>query len=200
MSAAPPLVALIAAVARNRAIGRGNQLLWSEPADQRHFRQATLGCPVVMGRRTWESLPPRFRPLPGRRNVVVTRNAAYAAPGAETAPDLDTALARVVHPAADPSLGATAAGDTAAGGAGGNTAARVFVIGGGELYTLALPRADELWLTEIDADLDGDTFFPPFDPSAFQEVDRQTQQAADGTRFAFVTYRRRSLPWPPGTD
>ena len=183
MPPAPPRLALIAAVARNRAIGRGNTLLWTEPADQRHFRQATMGCPVVMGRRTWESLPPRFRPLPGRRNVVVTRNAAYTAPGAETAPDLDAALAL--------------AGAATAGAA---PADRVFVIGGGELYALALPRADELWLTEIDADLDGDTFFPPFDRAAFDEVSRQPQQAADGTRFAFVTYRRRPLPSGHGAD
>ncbi len=179
MPASPPCIALIAAVARNRAIGRGNDLLWTDPADQRHFRQATLGCPVVMGRRTWESLPARFRPLPGRRNVVVTRNAGFSAPGAETAASLDAALARVAQ--------APAEGATPPPG-------RVFVIGGGELYALALPRADELWLTEIDADLDGDTFFPPFDRSAFDEVSRQPQQAADGTRFAFVTYRRRLPP------
>lgn len=182
MPPALPRLALIAAVARNRAIGRGNALLWTEPADQRHFRQATMGCPVVMGRRTWESLPARFRPLPGRRNVVVTRHAAYAAPGAETAPDLDAALALAGQPAA------------------GDAPARVFVIGGGELYALALPRADELWLTEIDADLDGDTFFPPFDRAAFDEVSRQPQQAADGTRFAFVTYRRRPPSSGRGAD
>ena len=170
MSSAPPAlppVSLIAAVARNGAIGRGNDLLWTDPADQRHFRQTTMGCPVVMGRRTWDSLPARFRPLPGRRNVVVTRNAGFDAPGAETAPSLDVALARLAD------------------------ASRVFVIGGGELYALALPVADTLVLTEIDAELDGDTFFPPLDRTPFAEVERLPQQAADGTRFAFVTYRRR---------
>lgn len=164
---------LIAAVARDGAIGRGNALLWTDPADQRHFRQSTLGCPVIMGRRTWESLPERFRPLPGRRNVVVTRNPAYAAPGAETAPGLDEALAQV------------------------RPAPRVFVIGGGELYAQALPGADELWLTEIDADLPGDVFFPAIDRQAFEEVSRQPRQAADGTPFAFVVYRRRA-PGPQG--
>lgn len=166
---------LIAAVARNGAIGRANDLLWTDPADQRHFRQATMGCPVLMGRRTWESLPARFRPLPGRRNVVVTRNPAFHADGAETAPGLDEALARVAD------------------------AARVFVIGGGELYTQALPRADELWLTEIDAEPAGDVFFPAFDRAAFDEVARQPQRAADGTRFDFVTYRRRA-PAPQSVD
>lgn len=165
-TAAPSRLALIAAVARNGAIGRDNRLLWTDPADQRHFRQTTRGCPVVMGRLTWESLPARFRPLPERRNIVVTRQAAYAAPGAETAASLDEALARVA------------------------SAPRVFVIGGGQLYAQALPRADDLVLTEIDAELDGDAFFPPWDRHAFAEVSREPHRAADGTGFAFVHYRR----------
>jgi len=160
-------LSLIAAVARNRAIGKGNQLLWHEPQDQKHFRQTTMGCPVVMGRKTWESLPPRFRPLPGRRNIVVTRDAAWRAEGAEAATSLDTALAL----AAD--------------------ASKVFVIGGGELYALALPRADELVLTEIDVAFDGDVFFPPW-RSSFTEVARETHRTADGVRFDFVTYRRKA--------
>jgi dihydrofolate reductase len=167
---------LIAAVARNGAIGRDNNLIWSDPADQRHVRQTTMGCPVVMGRRTWESLPERFRPLPGRRNVVVTRKPFFDAVGAETAPDLDTALGRL--------------GD----------APRVFVIGGGELYRLALPRADELVLTEIDAELEGDVFFPSVDAAMFDVVERQPQRAADGTPFAFVTYRRRGTAPPQSHD
>lgn len=165
---------LIAAVDRRRGIGRGNALLWAEPADQRHFRQATMGCPVIMGRRTWESLPTRFRPLPGRHNIVVTRNPHYAAAGAATAPDLDAAIAQ--------------AGD----------AARLFVIGGGELYALAMPRADELLLTEIDAEFDADVHFPAVDHACFDEVERQPQVAADGTRYAFVTYCRRAAATPPG--
>ena len=87
------MVSLIASVARNGAIGRDNGLLWQERADQQHFRATTMGCPVVMGRRTWESVPMKFRPLPGRRNVVVTRNVAFVAPGAETVRTLDSALA-----------------------------------------------------------------------------------------------------------
>jgi dihydrofolate reductase len=161
-------VVLIAAVARDGAIGRGNGLLWSDPEDMRHFRAETSGCPVVMGRRTWESLPARFRPLPGRRNLVVTRQAGYEAPGAETAPGLAEALAR----AAD--------------------APRVFVIGGGQLYAEALPRADELVLTEVDAAFpDADTFFPNWRRDHFEEVSREARQTADGTAFAFVRYRRR---------
>jgi dihydrofolate reductase len=168
-------LALIAAVARNGVIGRGNALVWHEPLDQKHFRALTMGCPVVMGRRTWESLPERFRPLPGRRNLVVTRQSGYAAPGAETAPGLEAALARVAD------------------------APQVYVIGGAELYALALPRADALELTEIDADLEGDTHFPAFDRAVFVEVTRSPHRAADGTRFAFVGYRR-AVPPPQTVD
>ena len=160
-------LALIAAVARNGAIGRDNELLWKESADQKHFVATTRGHAVVMGRKTWESLPPRFRPLPGRRNVVVTRNAGFAAPGAETADSLATALQRL---GAEP---------------------RVFVIGGAQLYAQAMPRADELVLTEIDADLHGDVHFPAWDRQVFAEAAREAHVGADGTRFAFVTYRRR---------
>jgi dihydrofolate reductase len=163
-------VVLIAAVARNGAIGRGNRLLWSEPEDQRHFRAATLGCPVIMGRRTWDSLPERFRPLPGRRNVVVTRQAAFEAPGAEVAAGLPQALALVAD------------------------APRVFVIGGGQLYADALPHADELLLTEIDADLDGDVFFPRWSREDFTRSAGPPRHSADATAYAFVRYARRRQP------
>lgn len=162
-----PGLVLVAALDRQRAIGRGGDLLWNEREDQVHFRRVTMGCPVIMGRRTWDSLPERFRPLPGRRNVVVTRNAHWQAAGAERAASLDAALAMVAD------------------------APRVCVIGGGELYALALPRAQELVLTEIDHEFDGaDTHFPTFDRGAFREVAREDRVGGDGLRFAFVTYRR----------
>ena len=160
-------LALIAAVARNGAIGKDNGLLWRLPADLQHFKRTTVGAPVVMGRRTWESLPAAFRPLPGRRNVVVTRNSGWAAPGAEAAPSLEDALDLL------------------------RDAERVFVIGGGELYAQALPLADLLVLTEIDADFDGDTFFPVWDRSAFEELSRDSQVSDAGWPYHFVTYRRR---------
>jgi dihydrofolate reductase len=128
-----------------------------------------MGCPVIMGRRTWDSLPERFRPLPGRRNLVVTRNPQWQAAGAERVGSLDDALERTTD------------------------ATKVFVIGGGQLYAQALGRADELELTEIDAAIEGaDTHFPAFDRAAFIEVARAPHTAADGTRFAFVRYRRQS--------
>ncbi len=163
-----PALSLIAAVARNGAIGKGNALLWNEPEDQRHFRRVTMGCPVIMGRKTWESLPARFRPLPGRRNVVVTRDPAWRAEGADAVRSLDAAL------------------ELLAG------TARAFVIGGAEIYALALPRADELVLTEIDAELPGDTFFPDWDRARFTADAREPHVAANGSGigYSFVTYKR----------
>jgi dihydrofolate reductase len=161
-------IALIAAVASNGAIGRDNDLIFGDPADQKHFRATTLGCPVIMGRKTWDSLPARFRPLPGRRNVVVSRNADLSAPGAEVAAGLPEALALV----ADAPL--------------------VFVMGGGELYAQALPLADRLVLTEVEADLPGDVFFPAWDRNEFDETSRVPQQSANGLQFSFVTYERKA--------
>ena len=163
-----PTLALIAALDRRRAIGRGGALLWHEREDQKHFRTVTMGCPVIMGRKTWDSLPVKFRPLPGRRNIVLTRDAAWCGAGAEVAVSLDAAL--------------TLSAD----------AAKVFVIGGGELYALALPQADELVLTEIETTFDdADAYFPAFDSATFTEVARQTRSTAQGQRYAFVTYRRK---------
>jgi dihydrofolate reductase len=160
---------LVAAVARNGVIGRDGTMPWHLPEDLARFRRTTQGAPVLMGRRTWESLPARFRPLPGRRNVVVTRQSGWAAPGAEIAASPEAALALVAD------------------------APRAFVIGGGELYAALLPRADELVLTEIDADFDGDTRLPDFGRgSAFVEVGRETHRAAapNDFDFSFVRYRR----------
>ena len=126
-----------------------------------------MGHPVVMGRRTWDSLPDRFRPLPGRRNVVITRNRAWHADGAERAGSLGEALLLL------------------------DGAPQVFVIGGGELYADALPMADELLLTEIDAEVGGDTFFPAWNRAAFEETTREQHVSEAGVPFSFVTYLRR---------
>jgi dihydrofolate reductase len=162
------VLALIAAVARNGVIGHANRLLWSLPEDLQRFRRTTQGHPVIMGRRTWQSLPERFRPLPGRRNIVVTRDTGWRAAGAETAASLEAALARVADDK------------------------RAFVIGGVELFAAALPHAELLLLTEIERDFEGDTKFPPFDRRQFAEVEREPHHAAAPNDFdyAFVTYRR----------
>ena len=169
-------LALIAAVARNGVIGRGNALVWRHPDDARWFRQQTLGCPVIMGRKTWDSLPARFRPLPGRPNIVVTRQPGWRAEGAVAAPGLAEALAQAEALAGD--------------------AARLFVIGGGELYAEALPLADVLVLTEIGAELEGDVHFPAFDRALFEEIARTPHAADDASAvpFDFVVYRRRQNP------
>ncbi|MEY4560920.1 MAG: dihydrofolate reductase FolA [Pseudomonadota bacterium] len=163
-------LALIAAVARNGVIGHDNQLLWRLPEDMKYFKRSTLGHPVIMGRKTWDSVPERFRPLPDRHNIVVTRQPGWQAAGATTTHSLDEALA-AVQPDAN----------------------RVFVIGGGELYAAAMPLADELLITEIDHPFEGDAHFPEWDRNAFVEVSREHHQAAapNDFGFSFVVYRRR---------
>lgn len=158
---------LLAAVARNGVIGGNNDLLWRLPEDMRFLRDTTMGHPVIMGRRTWESLPERVRPLPGRRNIVVSRDAGYAAPGAEVVVTLDDALARVQ--------------DTP----------RAYVLGGAQLYALALPRADRLLLTEIDRDFDGDVHFPRWPRADFEELWRTRHDSGQGFAYERAEYRRR---------
>ena len=159
-------IALVAAVARGGVIGRDGGIPWRLAEDMARFRELTMGHPVVMGRRTWESLPDQFRPLPGRGNVVVTRNPDWSAQGADRAGSVEEALALL------------------------ESEPKVFVIGGGEVYAATLPFADELLLTEIDAEIEGDTTFPAWNPMEFEETSREEEVSADGTRFAFVTYRR----------
>jgi dihydrofolate reductase len=162
-------VVLVAAVAHGGVIGRDGTVPWHLPEDMAFFRELTTGHPVVMGRRTWDSLPDRFRPLPGRRNIVVTRNPSWEAEGAERAGSLEQALRLAGFPEE-----------------------LVFVIGGAEIYRAALPHADELVLTEVELDVAGDTLFPAWPNGDFAEAAREPHVARDGTRFAFVTYRRRA--------
>jgi dihydrofolate reductase len=162
---------LIAAVARNGVIGRGGVLPWHLSGDMAHFRDVTRGCPVIMGRRTWDSLSPRYRPLPGRANIVVSRRSGSTAEGAQVAPSLQAAL-RLAQTRLDASR-------------------RVFVIGGAQLYREAMPQADRLELTEVQADVAGDVQFPFWDRAAFDEVRREPQPPEDGLAFDFVSYRRK---------
>ncbi|MBA3623816.1 MAG: dihydrofolate reductase [Methylibium sp.] len=156
---------LIAAVARNGAIGQGGTMPWHLPADLQRFKRTTLGAPILMGRKTWDSIG---RALPGRRSIVITRNPQWLAQGAETAESLHGAL-RLAE-----------------------GAPQVFVIGGAQIYTEALPLADRLLLTEIDADFEGDTFFPAWDRAAFIEEGSEPWISGPGPRFRFADYRRRS--------
>lgn len=160
------MLSLIAAVARNGVIGKDNQLLWHLPGDMRHFRETTRGKPVIMGRKTWESLPEKFRPLPGRLNIVVSRDPGYQAPGATLAGSLQDAIEIA------------------------RNAEEAFVIGGAELYRQALPFADRLYLTEIAADFAGDTWFPEVPPEDWQELSRSRPEQDAGLVYTFVTYQR----------
>ena len=159
-------IALVAAIARGGVIGRDGGIPWHIPEDVAHFKALTTGHAVVMGRRTWDSLSDRFRPLPDRRNVVVTRNALWHANGAERVGSVEEAFEFL------------------------RGVERVFVIGGAEIYAAALPLADGLVLTEIERDFVGDTRFPAWDRKDWRATQRETHTALDGMRFDFVLYER----------
>lgn len=154
------MITLVVAAARNGVIGKDGAIPWRLPEDMKRFKALTLGHTVVMGRKTWDSLPAKNRPLPGRRNVVVTRDAAWQGDGAERA-----------------TLEAALAGDD------------IFVIGGAEIYAAALARAGRIELTEVDADVEGDAVFT-FDRSQWWEVARQDHVSAQGLAYSFVTLER----------
>lgn len=153
-------------MARNRVIGRDNRLPWRLPADLAYFKRVTMGHPVIMGRRTWESIG---RPLPGRQNIVVSRNRDYSAPGATLVGSLDDAW--------------RAAGEVE----------EACVIGGTSLFAEALPQADRIHLTEVEAEVEGDTYFPPFDRSQWveREVARQARDERHEYPFRIVVLERR---------
>jgi len=159
-----PRLALIAAVAANGVIGSDNALPWRLPEDLKRFKALTLGHPVIMGRKTFESIG---RPLPGRRNLVITRNAGYRADGCEVLDSLEAALA-------------ACAGSTD----------EVFVIGGAQIYAEALPLAQRLYLTEIRRDYPGDARFPEWSRAQWKEVARERRCGEDGLPYDFADYER----------
>jgi dihydrofolate reductase len=163
VASAAPRIFLVAAVARNGVIGARGQLPWHLPEDLKHFKKLTLGHPVIMGRRTWESLP---RALPGRENIVVTRSANRDMPGASVANSVAAAIA-------------LCAGEPI-----------VFVIGGAGLFAETLPVADGLVLTEIERDYEGDVYFPAWDRGAWREAQREKHTSAEGVPFSFVLYEK----------
>ncbi len=157
------MIGLIWAQARGGVIGADGGIPWHIPEDMKFFRETTAGATVLMGRRTWDSLPPRFRPLPGRTNVVVTRDRSWQADGAPQV--------RVQHDLTLPD------GD-------------VWVIGGGEIYAAALPLADLLAVTEVDAAIDGDTRAPSIPDTFALEDDAPWLESSSGLRYRHLTYRR----------
>ncbi|MDW8332288.1 MAG: dihydrofolate reductase [Cyclobacteriaceae bacterium] len=166
-------ISLIAALTRNRVIGRNNDLPWHLPDDMKYFMQTTKGHYVIMGRKNYESIPAKYRPLPDRSNVVVTRQAHFNAPGCI-----------VVHSLSEGLEIAAKSGEH-----------EVFIIGGAQIYREALPLAHRLYLTEIHIELDGDTFFPELNLSEWKEISRQHHPADNRHQFAFdfVIYDRTNL-------
>jgi dihydrofolate reductase len=159
-----PAISMIVARSRNHVIGRDNQMPWKISADLQFFKRVTMGHPVIMGRKTWESIG---RPLPGRRNIVVSRNTHYVATGGELVGSLDEALKSL------------------------SEFERVFVIGGEQLFTQAFDKADRLYITEIDLDIkDGDTFFEVPNKAAWKEVERTPGSEGD-ISFSFITLERK---------
>jgi dihydrofolate reductase len=164
-------VSLVAAVARNGVIGAGNRLSWRLPTDQKRFRALTMGKPLVMGRKTFESIG---RVLPGRETVIITRNPSFAAAGAHVALDIETGL--------------ELADRLALGGQN-----EVMVAGGGEIYAQTMDRADRLFITEVDLAPPGEAVFPRIDPAIWREIrrERPTRSERDDVDFEFVDYVRR---------
>ena len=159
---------MIYARARNGVIGNKGQLPWHLPEDLAHFKRTTLGQPVVMGRVTWESLPEKFRPLPGRSNVVVSRQASFSAPGAQVVSSLEAAMALFPHTEV------------------------IWLIGGAQLYAQGLSLAPQIVVTEIDADYEGDAFAPALSPSDWAETQRTSHVSAQGLTYHLVTLQKRN--------
>lgn len=158
-----PQLRMVVAYSTNRCIGKDNDLPWRLPKDLAHFKAATMGMPIIMGRKTWESLG---RPLPGRPNLIITNNSHYHADGATIYASLDQAIAACAN------------------------APVVCVIGGEQIFKLALPLTDEILATEVHAQVEGDTFFPAL-PTSWVETVREPQPEENGYKYDFVTYKNK---------
>ena len=164
-------IAMIAAVAENGVIGKDNDLAWSLPDDMKYFMNTTKGHYIVLGRKNYDSLPPKFRPLPNRTNVVITRQSDLQLEGAHIVNTLEEAFEFCKK----------------------NNQEKIFVIGGGQIYKLALPYADTLYITEVHHSFDGDTYFPEFDKNEWMEVSREPHGMDERHLypFNFVVYKRK---------
>jgi dihydrofolate reductase len=165
------IISLIAALSKNRVIGKDNDLPWHLPDDMKYFMQTTKEHFVIMGRRNYDSIPEKFRPLPNRTNIVITRQKNFSAPGCLITSSVDEAIEKVRN-----------AGEK-----------EVFIIGGAEVYSLGFPLSNRLYLTEIDAEVDGDTFFPEFDRNSWTEISRvhHDKDSRHAYAFDFVIYEKK---------
>ena len=167
---------LIYAASRNGVIGRDNTLPWHLPEDMEHFKACTTNAPVIMGRKTWDSLPPKSRPLPNRTNIVITQSEQWQAPGALRASSIEDAISQVPD------------------------APQVWVIGGSQIYDLALPYADQAYVTEIDETYEGETYAPELTEDQWQIAESsELMTSATGLKYKFVVYSRIAPP-PEGTE
>ena len=167
MESKKPKVSMIVAIGKNRVIGKGNTLLWHLPEDLKRFKSLTLGHPCIMGRKTFDSLPPKFRPLPGRTNIVVTRDESWAHEGAVVAHSLDEALQK-----------ASVLDQT-----------EIFIIGGAQIYEAALHHTDRLYLTLIDDEKDGDAYFPAYETEVTHVLNEEAREQ-DGLKFVWKDVER----------
>lgn len=156
------MISIIAAISENNCIGKDGDLPWHIPEDLQHFKAVTSGKPVIMGRKTWESIPEKYRPLPDRTNIILTRQADY------TVPD-GVLLFSNIKEAIDSQ----------------SAAEETVIIGGAQIYTMAMPKADTLYITHVHQTVDGDTFFPDIDMDSWKETKREDHQ-----EYSFVTYER----------
>ncbi|MEX1014038.1 MAG: dihydrofolate reductase [Candidatus Paceibacterota bacterium] len=156
----------IAAIGKNRAIGKNNKLLWHIPDDLKRFKELTLGYPIIMGRKTYESLPENFRPLPGRENIIVTRNKDYNAPGAKITNSLEEAI----------EYGQSLEKE------------KIFIGGGQQIYKQAMPFVNELYLTIINEEKDGDAFFPEYPD--FKEILYKKEKEYKGIRYSWINLKK----------
>ncbi len=159
-----PRISIIVAHSKNMFIGKNQTLIWEIPDDHIRFKKITMGHPVIMGRKTWESIPEKFRPLPGRTNFVITRDNSYSAPGATVTTSIEDALASARQ-------------------APGNE--EIFVVGGGEIYKAALPFTDRLYITLIDKEVEGDTFFPEYANIFTKKISEESREF-EGLKYSYL--------------
>lgn len=159
-----PQISIIVAHSQNMVIGKGNDLIWEIPDDHIRFKKITMGHPVIMGRKTWESIPLKFRPLPGRTNFVITRDDSYSAPGAIVATSISDAVVQ-------------------AQSAPGNE--EIFIVGGGEIYKQALPLTNRLYVTLVDKEADGDVFFPEYS-NLFTKKISEEHKEFEGLKYSYL--------------
>lgn len=163
-------IALIAALDKNKVIGKNNDLPWHLPDDMKYFMQTTMGHPVIMGRKNFDSIPAKYRPLPGRTNIVLTRQKEFTSPGVQIVHSVAEALDRAKQ----------------------ENTSEIFIIGGAEIYQLFMEKADLLYLTEINAEVSGDTYFPEFKSGEWRQIKRNPHPADQRHpfEFDFVIYER----------